>query len=102
MGLHYAGIKRGNAGRETRPVSCLTLRTNGVGVSRFAKSLNVVNRDTKQRSGARVGGSRAGGNHPSKVTPEQPATTNNSTQHGLDNIAGVNTINRKQPPPGGR
>jgi hypothetical protein len=54
MGLHYAGIKRGNAGRETRPISCLTQRPNGVEVRRFANALNVVNRDTKQRTGARV------------------------------------------------
>jgi hypothetical protein len=81
MGLHYAGIKRGNTGRETRPISCLTRRTNGVGVRRFANALNVVNRHNKQRTGARVDGSRAGGKAPSKVSRHTPHTYTQQPTH---------------------
>jgi hypothetical protein len=101
MELHYAGIKRGNAGRETRPISCLTLRTNGVEVSRFANAQNVVNRDTKQRTGARVDGNRAGGIAQSRLAPTR-RHTHNSPQQRPSTLAGLNTISSKQPPPGGR
>jgi hypothetical protein len=102
MGLHYAGIKRGNAGRETRPISCLTQRTNGVEVSRFANAQNVVNRHNKQRTGARVDGSRAGGIAPSRLLQQHTPHTHKQPTQTPHTLAGGNTLNRKQPPLGGR